>query len=381
MPTGAFLGDQLTPDSRAGGSYSMTGTGAPSQPKTVSGWDAQMQGAWPGTPAGSTGASAGSSTAAPTSIQRGMGQFPLGQGPSATMPGSIAQYPTSVTGFGVNGQGGVQSFVNTLYGPQQQLLADQLARQQQALGMIGVDADYKADALRRDNTLAQQSLGLDRQALGIDKSLINTQLSNLSRLRSILGQRRGLAGESKSLDAAKARDMAQRKTFDLRSDLTARGAFNTVANERGTGRVARDLMYELGGINLQYRNTLLGLNEQGIGYDNQQAQLQSRLKGIGLDAAKLDLSEEQLENALADGLHTIGMGSFTSINGLLDAMAGTNTQQANLATQIMQEVISYSNLPPEVIAQITASLGMPAPTSSSSTTTRDTRLTDSRVPR
>jgi hypothetical protein len=383
MPVGGFLSDQLsTRGSGFASAGSITGTGAPSNPR----W------AGPGpSPTGSTTmTNAGPRYAGGSgfSEQGGAGQYPAPIGPSATMPGSIAQYPNAIfnpqggTGYGYNspltGLGGLTSLAQSMYGPQQQILADQLARQQDQLGLIGLDVDYKTDALHRDTALSKQLLGLDRQSLGLERGLVGGQLGNLSRLRDILAQRRGIAGEVKGntlgglkIDETVARDMAGRKTFDLRSDLTARGAFNTVANDRGTGRIQRDLNYELGKIGLArdaaditYRNTLLGLNEQGISYDNQELGLRNKLANIGLDSQRLGIQEQQLENALADGLHNIGMGGMVSINGLLDAIGGTNTQQAALATEILNAVIGYSSLPPDVIAQITKALGGSAPTGS-----------------
>lgn len=265
------------------------------------------------------------------------------------------------------------TLVQGMYGPQQVLLDQQLARQRDQLGLVGQNTQYQSDALRRDTSLNQQLLGLDRQGLGLDQQLVGGQLSNLGRLRDILAKQRGLTREQLDnqlgqlkVDESQLRDNAQRKTFDLRSDLTARGAFNTVANERGTGRINRDLGYGLAGINnqrtaadIQFRNSLLGLDEKGIGYDNQQLALQNKLAGIGLDYKRLDISEEKLNNALADGLYNIGFQGQTTINNLLDAMGSTNTQQAQLATTILQQIISYSNLPPDLINQLMQALNPP----------------------
>lgn len=391
MPTGAF---GLSPDSRAGGS--LTGSGPASQPKNprlsdqyplagVSGSTTMSQSrAQPGSAAYSSTKPAGTST------QLGAGQFPLGQGPSAYSPGSIAQYPNPAPSL----LGPAQSLVDTLYGPQQQLLVDQLARQREQLGMINLDADYRSGALQRDNSLALKSLGLDKKALGVDANLTKTQQANLAKLRGILTKQYGLAGETLAnqmsgfqIDEDKARDMAKRETFDLRSILTSRGAFNTIANERGTGRINRDLQYGLrqidvgrGGANINYRGSILGLDEKGIGYDNQAAGLNARLQGIGIDMQRLGISEEQLANSLADGLHQIGLDSYLSLNGLLDAIGSTNSQQSQMAATILQEVMGYANLPPDVLRQIQAMLGG-ASAGTGQSSGSGNNLPGSRVPR
>jgi hypothetical protein len=102
------------------------------------------------------------------------------------------------------------------------------------------------------------------------------------------------------------------------------------------------------------------LDEKGISYDNQALALNNKLANIGLDGERLGIKGEQLNNALADGLYNIGLGEYTSVNGLLDAMAGTNQQQAQLATTIFQQLIGMSGLPPDVIAAINAALKPPA---------------------
>lgn len=380
MPTGSFWGDNIGGGGWGGRSSgsSMTGTGAPSNPRAASWLDTTPGGT--GMTAASPRYAGGSGFSEPMQTPSsgiGANQFPMGQGPSATMPGSIAQYPTSLypsTNPYASNLAGAQALASTLFGPQQTLLDQQLARQQSQLGMIGMDADYKTDALNRDNALAKQLLGLDRQGLGIDAGLTKTQLGNLDRLRGILKKQYGLQGENLANQLAgfqvsedKARDMAKRETFDLRSALTARGAYNTVANDRGTGRINRDLQYQLRDINvgrtgadIGYRGNVLGLDEKGIGYDNQAAGLNARLANIGLDTQRLGISEQQLANSLQDGLHQIGMDSMVSINGLLDAIGGTNAQQSQLAATILTEVMGYANLPPEVLASITAALGVGA---------------------
>lgn len=281
---------------------------------------------------------------------------------------------------------GARSILDTFYGPQNQLLGDTLARQRDQLGLIGVEADRQRGILTRDTDLSRRGLaldrsdiGLDRQALGIDSNLTKGQLANLDRLRAILGKQFGLEGEALKnqlaqlgIDEAKLRDMAKRQTFDLRSNLTARGAFSTVANERGTGRINRDLMYGLGGINnqrtaadIQHRGNLLGLQEKGIGYDNQGLALNARLANIGVDSARLDnalarvgLNEEALGNALTDGMDAIGIGEYMDLNGLLDAIGSTNVQQAELARIILEQTLQYANLPPDVLAALTDALGL-----------------------
>lgn len=287
---------------------------------------------------------------------------------------------------GPNPLSGARSLLDSFYGPQLSLLDQTLARQGDQLGMVGVNADYDRGALRRDAALDTQRLGLqrndiglDRESLGVDANQTRGQLANLDRLRGILAKQFGLNREDLDvrlaqlgIDENQLKDMAGRQKFDLRSNLTSRGAFNTVANDRGTGRIDRDLLYGLAGINTQrrqadinFRGTDLGLQEKGIGYDNQGLSLNARLQNIGIDNRRLDnalakvgLDEQALGNALQDGLRNIGLAEYMDINGLLDAIGGTNVQQGELARTILEQLIPYSNLPPDVLAALMAGMGV-----------------------
>lgn len=333
MPTGTFYGSADSYERER----SLTGPGPASQPKQPSYQPAMQGDVYAASPYQPPAPSPGSST-------KGSGQMEVFLPPTQYAP----QAPWGQA-YEVNQHAGL---VESIYGPQQQILADQLARQREQMGMLGLDAEYREDALHRDTDLAKQSIGIDR-------NLTNTQLANLDKLRAILGKQYGLAGEQLAnqmagfgIDEATVRDMAKRKLFDLRSQLTARGAFGTIANERGTGRVSRDLMYELGQINvgrkgadIAHRGTVLGLDEKGIGYDNTEAGLKARLADLGIQ-------DQKVANSLQDGLHQIGLDSYMSINGLLDAMGSTNAQQAQLAATILGEIAKLSGLPAGVVQQI-----------------------------
>lgn len=298
----------------------------------------------------------------------------------------LAQQATT-TGVG-NPLSGARSMLESYYGPQTELMGNMLARQLTGMGTVPERAKLSAGMLTRDTDLAQrgfgldrQAVGLDRQRLGLDNTSVQGQLANLDRLRGLLGKQFGLAGEeldvqlaNLGIDEAKLRDMAERQTFDLRSNLTARGAMGTVAQPRGTGRIDRDLGYGLGQIgnarrsaDIQHRGTTLGLQEKGIGYDNQGLNLRSRLASNGVDSKALDLtlsriglSEEQVNNSLTDGLAKIGFEGEAAINGFLDsiqgALVGVGAEQR---MTILNSLVELTGLPAAVLAGM---IGLPAPT-------------------
>lgn len=370
MPTGSFSSG-LNPDSRAGGS--ITGSASPSQPRAASGFSYNPSPNAPPLYIPSPNATSPYPAQTGSSLNPNLGSWGMAalrnQSTSMSASNQLAQQA-------VGGIPDVTSMLSTYYGPQNVLAQQQLARQQAQLGMVPEDVSYRTGAIQRDTDLARRGLGLDRQALGVDASLTKAQQANLARLKAILGQQYGLEGEQLTnqlaqlgIDEAKLKDMAKRQTFDLRSGLTARGAFNTVANTRGTGRINRDLIYGLGGIanqrtaaDIAHRGNVLGLDEKGIGLENQGAQLAARLANNGIDLARIGLSEEGLTNSLNDGLRQIGLDGVTSLNGILDAIGGTNAQQAQLAWTIYGELEKLAQaglLPgvtPEQLAAIRAGM-------------------------
>jgi len=96
---------------------------------------------------------------------------------------------------------------------------------------------------------------------------------------------------------------------------------------------------------IAYRGNILGLDEKGIGYDNQQASLSAQLSNYGLDMRRLSISEDQLNQSLQDGLYKIGLGGIMSLNNLMEAFGGANGQYAQVSGTILQQILSYSGLP------------------------------------
>lgn len=370
MPTGSWFTGITNNQPRSGSSGgSLTGPGPSSQPQTS--WAVSPEAnSFGGTPTPAP------QPTAPPPVRQQVEKNAIG---NTTFSNALAQQAVGTGGLYSSGYAGYgnplqapTALANAFYGPQQVLIDNQRARLQEQQGLIPIDVAYREGALQRDTDLARRGLDIDKARVGIDSNLTRTQQGNLDRLRAILGKRYGLEGEDLKnklaqlgIDEAKLRDMAKRQTFDLRSQLTARGAFNTVANERGTGRINRDLMYGLGGINNQrtaydiaHRSNVLGLDEQGINYDNQGAGLAARLANNGLDLQKIGLDGEKLANGLQDGLRQIGLEGLVSLNQLQDAIDNGTAQEAQLAKMIFDQVLGFSGLPPDALAEIAKYLGI-----------------------
>lgn len=234
-----------------------------------------------------------------------------------------------------------------MYGPQyltSQYGIDQLGLQQQ---QAKINAGIQQGWLTQNAGLDRQSLALQGQGIGMDKSYINQQMG-------LQGEQYANQLRQLGLDEAQVRDMTQRYLFDLRSSLTARGAFNTIANERGTGNIQRDEQYALGGI---------ANRRSGAGIQNRQAiaGLTNQLNKLGLDSQKLGISQKQLEAGLSQGLEKIGMNAVDTVAQIGNSINSGNIQQAQLGSQILQSALQYSNLPPEMINSIMRMLGLQMP--------------------
>ncbi len=383
MPVGTWFGQSGGGSRDREGNYagSLTGPGPTSQPRASSRL-ADQANTWgppisPGYQGGQGSPSAG--------LNPNIGSWALGAAKTASNQLAQQAVGPQPSASSLNPFTGARSLLETNAGPQTELIGNMLARQLSGMGEVPVRADYNAGLLTRDTDLARRgfgldraNVGLDRASLGVDTNLTKGQLANLDRLRGILGKQYGLEGEALTnqlaqlgIDEAKLKDMAKRQTFDLRSNLTARGAFNTVANDRGTGRINRDLIYGLGGINnqrtaadIQHRGNVLGLDEKGIGYDNQGLNLRARLANNGIDSSRLDntlarigLSEEQVTNQLTDGLANIGFEGEAAVNGFLDSIQGILVGvDADQRTGILNSLVQLTGIPAEVLSEM---LGVP----------------------
>lgn len=235
---------------------------------------------------------------------------------------------------GTSSYDALTGIANTLYGPSQQLLNQQLGYQQSQIGLVNQGSALDSKTLRDNAGNAQAKLNLER-------GLVNGQIGNLDKLKALLGEVKANQLGKIGLSEAQAKDMAKRNIWDLQSQLTSRGAYNTIANERGTGRINNDLTNQLAQYGMDRQAADISYRQGMVGYDNQGLQLRNRLAGIGLDA-------DNVANQLENGLAKIGLQGQVSINQIMQAMNGTNQQQANVASQILGWVMSNANLPPDV---------------------------------
>lgn len=237
-----------------------------------------------------------------------------------------------------------QQIANAQYGPQQLIGNENISQLMSQLGQVPLNQQHQEASLRRDTSLAMQGLGLDSRSLGVDKNLTQKQIEL---------QREQYANQLVQLgiDEATAKDMASRKTFDLRSDLTQRGALITVANERGTGRINRDLGYQLSGIATQRKQA--DISNRGT-----LASLNSQLTKIGLNLEGIGLSKQKLNNALTDGLYNIGLNAKDTIDKINSAIRSGQADQVQLGFQMLMSGLQYAGLPPDILAAISGQLGL-----------------------
>ena len=182
----------------------------------------------------------------------------------------------------------------TYYGPQQVMTEQAREINATRLGLLNFDTEYQQMALKRDAALQGRKQELER-------GLANGQLGNIEKLRALAKEQLANQQTDLSQQRVKVKDMAKRSQWDLRSDLTKRGAFNTVANERGTGRINRDEAYSIQSLNNQGTQANISYMQGQVGYDNQALQLQNRLAGLGLDG-------EATAHALENGSHVGEVG-------------------------------------------------------------------------
>lgn len=322
----------------------LTGPGAASQPRPQGYSDpSQVGGAadWRSQQAMGT-APVGGPPSAPLSAPRSMGSW-MTNGIQTQMGGG-SQSPAYAPYSTMAGQAMAQA----QFGPQQLIAGLSQDQLQSQLGGANAMLSFQQGAMNRNAALDREGLGLQREGVGVDRNLINQQIG-------LQGEQYANQLRQLGVDEATVRDMAERHIFDLRSNLTSRGAFNTIANERGTGRIERDLGYQIAGIGNQ--RTGASISNRGA-----LAGLNASLSNLGIKAKQIGLSERQLDNALSDGLAKLGMDSEATINQIQAAIDSGDIGQAQLGQQIIMQAITnsqvFAGMTPAQQQQVMAALGL-----------------------
>ncbi|MFG0329841.1 MAG: hypothetical protein ACF8PN_08090 [Phycisphaerales bacterium] len=250
-----------------------------------------------------------------------------------------------------------------------------LAARQAAASRGTLTGNYASDLAR--NQLAQQGIGLDREdlarqraGLDLDRAGLGLRREGIGVDRNYIGQMMGLA--DRALDTTIGGiDRNQATTLrNIASDFTSRGAWfapfqrldrqDAIADAEQARTEAR---YSREGRQYGWDRDLanLGLDERGIGLDDQRLNLRygdldTANRRLDLEAERLGLSRGDLERALNEGLTSLGLQNDVNLYQLIDGLAGNDLAYR----QMWYDVLAASpELAPFLMGAFSAGAGAP----------------------
>lgn len=273
----------------------------------------------------------------------GLGDFLAEDLPAVKKAGSATYQPTPQPMTGPAPTWG--DFFTGLNSPQMTLLDQQRQRQQDRYGLALANQGLNSGFLNRGfgNDLA--ALGLQREQIGLDRKDIAAELSAIAKYRGLANELLGSQMRGFAVDEGEAKQRAGRNRFDLRSNLTARGAFLTPALGRGDQRISEDLWNAVLRINEGRTQAGIGNRREMTGLDLQESRARNRAAGLDIATRRLGIDEDQLRLGLEQGLANLGLGTLADINSIFEALGSTDQQRAALAAQILQGAMSMSGVP------------------------------------
>lgn len=309
--------------------------------------------------------------------------------PGSTTPTTSLGPPTGTTipttyqpGYGYDGTGGVSSGnpaadywdrVNAAQSSRPDTTATNLAILQRMYetqaaptraGILGSNAIANARLPAIGAAFTEQSAALsranaaDRALLGLGRGDTNTRLAANARQPAYINALRGQDLRSLGLDMDRLNLTARRDTRLVKSDATARGAWNAPGLGRNLQEINEALFNSAGQVNIQREGVNTRANEQVASAADQRAMLQREASSYGLRA-------EQLDAQLQAGLARLNLDQSISVLDVMQMVNSGNTDLANLGRSILDQSINtlyqgtQQGTLPDLIAMLGGGAGRP----------------------
>lgn len=277
-------------------------------------------------------------------------------------------------------------------------------RNQYANGQANIDLDFKQIGVDRD--AANRQMGYYDDMFGVDLTRYNSDTAYLAGQQVFADGRYALAGRDLALDqqrydlqgqtsnsvlaqianqSAQAERTAMEDRRDTASDATFKGAFTAAGHTWDRGDIAaalgfkqsdlaeqtkqekinreqqgvmfnRDkLDYEQAGIdymeqtsaNAHKRDGLaIDLYESGLSKNEQQARLGDRLRTLDIQAQRLGLDRQQLQNKLDTALRSLNLDRQMSTGQLIDMLNSADVGQRETANRVIAQALGSTTAMP-----------------------------------
>lgn len=255
-----------------------------------------------------------------------------------------------------------QGMAQAQYGPQRQLLADQIANlnrqmqtgslpelQQYPLEQGHLNANYGLDT--RELDLKDQNIGLERQDIAATAGMNTAQISLAEQMRALLDPEY----EQQKADIAREAATGRRKTT---SGAIGRGA---LGSEGFSGDISDINLGEQSAM----KNAEIGFNRNAMQGDyaiaeakDRKRQTEQRNSRLDLEAKQLGVDRDRLKENLDYGLKRLGLDKQITWQKLTDMLNSKRLEDQVLAQNIFKQALQYApvlqgmpTLPPALVKQ------------------------------
>lgn len=234
------------------------------------------------------------------------------------------------------------------------------------MGGIGIDRDtanrqygYYGQLSGMANANLARQLGLLDESSGLYRD-------SAARQQAYIGQQQGFNTEGYNLDVGNINQNHQTALRQQREQAAMSGSNTSFGNRWALGDIAGTHQYQLGQADLGRRETDAGLVDQGrsvqeqlarqllgikgergdlqysntreqLGYREQQAQTQDRLRHLDIRAGEAGLTRDQMQSGIQRQLERSQLDRFFGVADVLAALDSNDIQRQQLAEQIIRQ--------------------------------------------
>lgn len=324
--------------------------------------------------AGMTGAFTAPEYGPPSAIPTTPGPYKSGY--VAANPTGFGTQVGNQAGGGVAWQqamNGGSDLARLVYGPQQTALdleQHNLKRQQgasdglTALSQRGLQSNFASNMAR--NALSQRGIGLDREGIGIQRGMLGLDREGLGVQRGYIGKMSGLADRSLEQTLGGINRNLATEQQNTTNEYGARGAYFTPFHRRDLADNYADALQARTEAAQQREGQQYGWDRDlaNLGLDDRRIDLRYQDLDVGnkrldLEAQRLGLDAKDYQTALDQGLAKLGLEGTINSAQLGAMLAGNDQQQAQLAQQMMEAALMYSENPllMQILGMVTANQG------------------------
>ena len=177
--------------------------------------------------------------------------------------------------------------------------------------------------------------GFGLQRIGVERGQLGIQQGAVARELGLLPKEFGLQQQSLGLSEAQAKrqEAFQQKGFE--GSRAAAGAYTAAGTGRGIKEMQADLATQLAQYGIQGK-------EEKLQFQDQMAQLRDQQKNLGLMAQTLGIDAKELTTKLNYTLAQLGLQGAITANQLVGMVYSSDTQQAALAQQLIQQSLAIA---------------------------------------